>query len=97
VRTTIELPDELFRQVKARAVLDGMKLKDLITCYIEQGLRNGPPLNNSPLCRRSELPIARPATGKMIPAMTNAELAQIELDEDFERHERSLYRQRLEE
>jgi hypothetical protein len=35
VKTTIELPDELYREAKAKAALSGRKLKDLI----EQGLR----------------------------------------------------------
>lgn len=35
VRTTVELPEELLRQAKAKAALDGRKLKDLV----EEGLR----------------------------------------------------------
>jgi hypothetical protein len=35
MKTTIELPDELYRQAKAKAALSGRKLKDLV----EQGLR----------------------------------------------------------
>lgn len=35
MRTTIDLPDELFRRVKSEAALRGQKLKDLI----EEGLR----------------------------------------------------------
>lgn len=35
MKTTIELPDPLYRQAKAEAALRGRKLKDLI----EQGLR----------------------------------------------------------
>ena len=35
MKTTIELPDELFRKVKAEAALRGRKLKDLV----EEGLR----------------------------------------------------------
>jgi hypothetical protein len=35
MKTTIELPDELFRQAKAEAALRGRKLKDLV----EEGLR----------------------------------------------------------
>ena len=35
MKTTIELPDELYRQAKATAALDGRKLKDLV----EEGLR----------------------------------------------------------
>jgi hypothetical protein len=35
MKTTIELPDPLYRQAKAAAALSGRKLKDLV----EQGLR----------------------------------------------------------
>ena len=35
VRTTVELPEELLRQAKAKAALDGRKLRDLV----EEGLR----------------------------------------------------------
>lgn len=81
MRTTIDLPDELLRQVKAKAALGGMKLKDLITRYVEQGLRGTPP-PSAPLRRqRSELPVARAATGRTIPALTNGEIERI-LDEE---------------
>jgi hypothetical protein len=78
MRTTIDLPDELFRQAKAKAALDGMKLKDLITHYVEQGLRqsdrpSAPRLRR----RRSELPIARAATGRTLPALTNADIHRL--------------------
>jgi len=77
MRTTIELPDELLRQVKAKAALDGIKLKDLITRYVEQGLRGAPPATASHRRQRSELPVARSATGHTLPALTNAELQRI--------------------
>jgi hypothetical protein len=35
MRTTIDIPDELFRRVKSEAALRGSKLKDLV----EEGLR----------------------------------------------------------
>jgi len=38
MRTTIDLPDDLFRQAKARAALSGIKLKDLIARYVERML-----------------------------------------------------------
>ena len=80
MRTTIDLPDELLRQVKAKAALDGLKLKDLITHYVEQGLKGTPP--TAPLRRqRSELPVARAATGRTLAALTNAQIQRI-LDEE---------------
>ena len=75
MRTTIDLPDELLRQVKAKAALDGLKLKDLITLYVEQGLRGAPIASRRR--QRSELPVARPATGHIVPALTNAEIQRI--------------------
>lgn len=81
MRTTIDLPDELLRQVKAKAALDGLKLKDLITRYVEQGLRGTPP-PAAPLRRqRSELPVSRAATGHTLPALTNVEIQRI-LDQE---------------
>lgn len=82
MRTTIDLPDELFRQAKARAALDGMSLKDVITRFVEQGLRQGTPSSATPLRRRrSELPVARAATGRTLPDLTNMEIHRI-LDEE---------------
>lgn len=82
MRTTLDLPDELLRQAKARAALDGSTLKDLITSYVEQGLRRR---ERSPEDaghhRRSELPVARPATGRKLPFLTHADLHRI-LDEE---------------
>jgi len=36
MRTTVDLPDDLYRQVKARAALEGLRLKQ----YIERALRD---------------------------------------------------------
>ena len=81
MRTTIDLPDELFRQVKAKAALDGTKLKDLVARYVEQGLKGTPPPTAPFRRQRSELPVARAATGHTLPALTNAEIQRI-LDEE---------------
>ena len=85
MRTTIDLPDDLFRQVKARAALDGLKLKDLVTRYVEQGLRQDHQPPSEPLRRRRELPIAQRAMGQPLPALTNAELYSILDEEDAAR------------
>lgn len=39
MRTTIDLPDELFRQLKARAALEGVSMKTMVLGFVEQGLR----------------------------------------------------------
>lgn len=87
MRTTIDLPDELFRQAKAKAAIGGMKLKELITLYVEQGLKGSSPGSLSKR-QRSELPVARKATGRTIPALTNLEIQRL-LDEEEVPHGRS--------
>ena len=38
MKTTVEIPDELFRQAKARAALEGIKLKDLMVRGLQLAL-----------------------------------------------------------
>ncbi len=59
MRTTVELPDELLRQAKARAALQGRALKDLVAEGLRLVLQN--PVARSPaLSRRTEFPIIKP-------------------------------------
>ena len=46
MRTTLDLPDETFRQLKSQAALNGMKLKELVTQLIERGLAAGVTANH---------------------------------------------------
>jgi hypothetical protein len=87
MRTTIELPDELFRQAKIRAIHEGVPLKELFTRYVESGLERSAERTSQATSKRirSELPIARPATGSIIPYRTNAELDAILTREDVEK------------
>ena len=84
MRTTIDLPDDLFRQAKARADQDGISFKKLLARFIRQGLDWSAQLGAaSPRAERSELPIVRPTTGRPLPIYTNAELEQILDDQEL--------------
>jgi hypothetical protein len=41
MRTTLDLPDAVFRQLKARAALEGVSLKELLGRFVANGLRGG--------------------------------------------------------
>lgn len=87
MRTTLDLPDETFRQLKAQAALSGLKLKDLVTQFIERGLAAGPAAPADALPRsRPPIPIARKADGSVTPALSNAELEAILLEQDLEQY-----------
>jgi hypothetical protein len=77
MRTTLDLPDELFRQVKAKAALEGAKLKDLLTRYVESGLRQPAPPARPPL-KRSKLPIIKRKGKRIIPNLTPELQAQLD-------------------
>lgn len=40
MRTTLDLPDAVFRELKSRAALEGLTLKDLIARFVANGLRD---------------------------------------------------------
>jgi hypothetical protein len=48
VRTTIELPDPLFREVKATAARQGMRLKDYVTEALQDKLAKRPTYAEKP-------------------------------------------------
>jgi predicted nucleic acid-binding protein len=84
MRTTIDLPDELFRRAKAQAALQGQTLKDLIIECLERGLHQTAGRTHGSQRYRSEIPLARPATGVMIPSLTNAEIEELFIQQDLE-------------
>jgi len=76
VRTTIDLPDPLFREVKIRAAREGMKLRELVICFLEAGIRERGS-SDAPAPTHTALPIFRQPNGTVIPARTNAEIFEI--------------------
>jgi hypothetical protein len=84
MRTTIDLPDNLYRTLKARAGLSGVTMRQLVQQLIEQGLR----------ARRTELsegrhappPVIIPPRGVRIPALSPEEIRRIEAEEDEAKH-----------
>jgi len=80
MRTTIDLPDSLFRKAKATAALRGLKLKELLTLFVENGLSSN---EVEVFGRKEPIPVQIPPAGRHIPVMTNSEIFELlELEED---------------
>jgi hypothetical protein len=89
MRTTIEIPDELYRSLKARAALSGQPVRAVVAQLIDQGLRSVPPGAPASARRRTPPPVAIAPQGVAIPALTREELRRVEEDEDEARLARS--------
>ena len=83
MRTTVELPDRLVRQLNARAALEGRSMKSMMCALLEQGLRRTTDIP-SPRRWRSTLPVVRTGAPFGLEVPTNAELYAI-LDGETDR------------
>jgi hypothetical protein len=96
VRTTLELPDELLRQAKARAALRGMKLKE----YVAEALRaaiyyqpeesprvaeGDPEENRLVLGEDCVFPLIRGECGPEMKSLTDDRVQELLEEEDVER------------
>jgi hypothetical protein len=76
VKTTLEIPDDLYRQAKVQAALENRKMKDLVS----EGLRLvlGLSKRTSPrqLRRMTKAPVTIRGSN-VIPALTNDEMAKL--------------------
>lgn len=83
MRTTLDLPDPLFRSLKARAAVDGKSLKDLFVEFAQQGLARR---ETSPQVVRSPFPVLVASGGKPAPSdsrlLTNEGIYQLLYSEE---------------
>ena len=91
MRTTLDLPDETFRQLKVQAALRGLKLKELVTQFIERGLDGKMPKSaNVVAVEVQAIPIAREADGSVTHYLSNAQLYEIIDAQDQAKYQRVL-------
>jgi hypothetical protein len=81
MRTTVELPDELFRQAKARAALQGRAVKDLVADGLRLLLRTSKCVQDP--ASRTQFPIIKPKkpTVRLTPEMVSAAEEQLIAEE----------------
>ncbi|HRK33130.1 MAG TPA: hypothetical protein PLJ47_00945 [Candidatus Hydrogenedentes bacterium] len=89
MRTTFDLPDDLYRRLKAHAALNGVPMRDALKQFIETGLEQDQAIHSAKTGRRDPLPVFEALKGVSIPYLSPAELRRIEEEEDEERYGRS--------
>ena len=90
MKTTLDLPDDLMRAVKIRAVEENRKLKDTIAELLRRGLAREPGVPPT-VRRRVTLPLVECAhEARRGEEMTPERVAQILLEEEAEAHRATL-------
>jgi len=87
MRTTIDLPDDLFRRAKSTAALRGLSLKEMFTSFVEAGLSevDEETVEEEKYGHATPLPVVFPASLGPIRSLTNSEIEEILLQEDLAR------------
>jgi plasmid stability protein len=88
MRTTVDLPDDLYRTLKTRAALNGVTLRVLVRELIEQALSQPVEAQSSSRIADAALPVAIPGIGAPI-TLSPDDVGQLEDAEDLERLARS--------
>jgi hypothetical protein len=85
MRTSLDLPDSLFEEAKARAVQQGVTVEEMLATCIEAGLRGPQRLEEEMVHGKNAhpLPVAWEADGTVTPARSNAELYAILEEEEL--------------
>ncbi len=81
MKTTLEIPDELFRQTKATAALRGESLKELVTRALREHLEAPTGRSSRPLGWRRVFGRAQEAEVEEIDAIVAQELGRVDSDE----------------
>ena len=77
MRTTIDIPDQLFRRIKALAAIQGMTLKNFITKAVEHELISSKELTSGFRIKGPLIPSYKPGSLKITPDYV-AKLMEIE-------------------
>jgi hypothetical protein len=96
MKTTLEIPDDLFREAKAKAALDGMKLKDLVAEGLRMAL--GAKKQSTPAARKPRpllksldvLPVVGSKSKSSKLKITPARIHELEMQAELKRHEASV-------
>ena len=78
----MDIPDDLFRQVKARAAMEGISLKELLSRCVQASLypQTAPPAAGS---TRSRLPVIKRRGKSVIPNLSPERQARLDEEADL--------------
>ncbi len=90
MKTTLEIPDALYREVKIRAARDGVKVKDLVAKGLTSVLHEAPPTKTPK--KKSIFPLFHGPGGPLLQQKELRSLSFLDDQDDLDRYQRALRR-----
>jgi hypothetical protein len=90
MKTTLDIPEALYRQVKMRAARDGVKVKDLVAKGLSSVLNEDPPAKSRK--KKSIFPLFKGPLGPLLEGKDVRSLSFMEDLDDIERYQSSIRR-----
>jgi len=88
MKTTLDIPNALYRQVKMRAARDGVKIKDLVAKGLTEVLNEDPPAKTKG--KKSIFPLYDGPLGPILEGKDVRSLSFLDDQDALERYQRSL-------
>ena len=89
MKTTIDLPDDLVRIMKLKAVREDRKLKDVAAEVFRLGLSRYGGSTEQPSRRKVQLPLIKAAPGTRLFELSGERIHELEMESEIEGHDSS--------
>lgn len=86
MKTTLEIPDELYRAIKVKAAAEGLRVSELVEAGLRYIVENPSALIPAQALRKTEFPIIRSKTRVTLLTAEDVEQALTEIDKDEAHH-----------
>ena len=90
MKTTLDLPSDLLREMELRAVHEGRKLKDVVAEILRRGLAQPKTSESATIRHRVKLPLIKAKPGSFPIDLTGERIHKLEMESEMESYEESL-------
>ena len=92
MKTTLEIPDKLYREIKIRAARDGVKMKDIVAEALTATLNSPAPSAHKPARKKNPFPMLHGPVGPLLAGKDIRSLSFLDEQDDLERYQRAFRR-----
>jgi hypothetical protein len=92
MKTTLDIPDALYREVKIRAAREGVKIKDVVAKSLANHLNQEPAAAKKTAKKKPAFPLYSGPLGPLLEGKDVRSLSFLDEQDDLERYQRAFRR-----